>query len=67
MAYFSIPLLILGWFIFLIILALLLRSVRRGLIKFLHQLNDFFDEMTPVKVSTNETFRRPWRFTSQNY
>ncbi len=64
MAYFSVPLLIIGWFIILIILALLVRSARREVIQFLHKANDLFDEMTPVKVSTKETFRRPWRFNS---
>ena len=65
MPYFSIPLLTLGWFIILIIIALLIRSIRRKIIKHTIKVVKHIDKMTDVKVSTKDTFRRPLRFTSQ--
>lgn len=64
MVYFSVPLLIMGWFILLIILALIIRAVRHEIINLLSDINKFMDEMTDVKVSTKTTFRRPLRFKS---
>lgn len=64
MAYFSVPLLTLGWFIIIIILLLILRSTKRKMRKFMRKVIKFMDEMTDVKVSTRTTFRRPLRFKS---
>ena len=64
MPYFSVPLLTIGWFVILIILVLLIRSIRREMIKFTRKVIKFVDEMTDVKVSTKTTFRRPLRFKS---
>lgn len=72
MVYFSVPLLIMGWFVILIILALLIRSVKRKMFKFTKKSVKlakksiiYIDKITYVKVSTKDTFRRPLRFTSQ--
>lgn len=64
MVYFSIPLLIMGWSIILIVLALIIRAIDRKMIKSIHKLMKSIDKMTDVKVSTNDTFRRPLRFKS---